>query len=1405
MNGRRRSSWLRPLGWGVVVGLLFLSAGDRGATAPPPGIGIDPFDVLDLQIKNNVLIVLDTSGSMKWPADIDNYSLGGDDPASRLFQAKAAIRAVVNANQTRMNFGLATYNVLDNQKTLNQNQDFEGDGDTDGPFVYVSADGQAAPFHGLHTSIAEGASAACNAVDGFFCGIDNDFADYDGANSGDVFRSFMNRGGGANPVNIAYDDPYPAGCTSIVGPTPVPLPPPAPPTPGSQLSPVDVSVPATMRCRYYMQSRLLRNNQRYTWNRATGTPSLRLVTTAAIPGGCPVPPAGLLGYNAAPPICFQHQDGVGGPIATYYYSSSIFQLQAGNACGGGAAINNVSPCSGNNAPAIGLRMDPELPVSTTGTLPDLAGAFTVANFLNGDNPVVRGLRADQSTPLGGTLNFVRTAAPVPVFPPNTPPAGDPRQKNFVILLTDGDDTCEGGNNDQNAVAAAVDAQALYGQGGYNPVTNATADPQHRAETFVVAFATAVNVGRANIIAQGGSGAFITAGGPVTQPTGSPANAGCNRPGVTCRNAFTAQTTQQLINVLNQALAISVSGGEFSTVQSVFDGVFEFEPVADVLNPDPLIRYPTAVNAIYRTTFTMPGFQGEVAAFGNTLFWQAGQKLMARLQNDLVGVTATPPGAEITFAGLHGGLVAGPARPGPNAKIDRRIFTTVTNGVAPTEVMLWPPQTTVAPPDYTTPGILDDILGIGPGSGPPPLLQVQLSAAPLRACVGTNLPPQCVPPPAGTATAAQILAASRREAREMILAFVAGAIPRPDVNGDPQRDPVSRQIQYRRRAWLLSETTLGVSALVTPPFQDPPAVHTSEYLLYRDGPRIASGPLAGQAPLTCPASGGPCLLEGFGLRNPDNDGREVPPTVRPTLKPVMSVVYVPANDMLHAFRAGPCPASGVPAALCTPPANGGSIPPAPPNGPVETGGEELWGFVPYDLLPKLRRRLETQSRDDHTFMLGNSLRFGEVFVPSSTPFTIEGRPYTGRWRRILVVGRGLGAQTTVDTTTPKPAMGGAFGKYYTVLDITAPGPFTQGSLDMQLPDVLWNRGNPDFRALNDPTPNGTPADATAYATMGQTWSVPSLSRVEPSFNGREYVLSMGSGYPEVPSEGSTFYTLDPLTGEVLATADVGDGVPVFNPEFENAIVAGPVVYTPELFVSGSRPHPAGVATLGTYVGDIHGRMWKFAPANPGTPIAFGDFGRTQPVGVAGAMFNLNTPTSPGLAAVFISTGHDARVPETGPPFQLWGLDDTGSVPAPARPGFPKNLPPRFRGTIQPVTTINFAGQAAFFAATRFNPAITQCVSSFDTVVFGINVVTGGAAYDLDPLTGGTNESVTFTNVKAVGMPRPPTAAGQELQALSQGVPGATGTLPTPTPPPIPPPTGTPTVSVRSLSFNSSVCR
>jgi hypothetical protein len=159
----------------------------------------------------------------------------------------------------------------------------------------------------------------------------------------------------------------------------------------------------------------------------------------------------------------------------------------------------------------------------------------------------------------------------------------------------------------------------------------------------------------------------------------------------------------------------------------------------------------------------------------------------------------------------------------------------------------------------------------------------------------------------TAAAAVRLARARMETRRIILAHAAGADLVKDGN-NALRHPTTFDIQFQRRAWLLAESTLAAPAVVTPPLQPPATNHAAEYTLYRDGPRDGSGDGAGG------------LENGFGLRNPDKDNTSVltqGPDSRTALKPVMSVVYHAANDMVHAFKA--------------------------------VDGEELWAFVPYDQL------------------------------------------------------------------------------------------------------------------------------------------------------------------------------------------------------------------------------------------------------------------------------------------------------------------------------------------------------------------------------------------------------------------------------------------------------------------------
>jgi hypothetical protein len=103
---RRYSPW-RTAALLVAGALIFALAGDRGFTAT--SLGIDPLEVLDLQVKPNVFVVLDTSGSMEDLTDNSASSYGGDHIRSKMWQAKQVLKSVFQANQDEASFMFGTY------------------------------------------------------------------------------------------------------------------------------------------------------------------------------------------------------------------------------------------------------------------------------------------------------------------------------------------------------------------------------------------------------------------------------------------------------------------------------------------------------------------------------------------------------------------------------------------------------------------------------------------------------------------------------------------------------------------------------------------------------------------------------------------------------------------------------------------------------------------------------------------------------------------------------------------------------------------------------------------------------------------------------------------------------------------------------------------------------------------------------------------------------------------------------------------------------------------------------------------------------------------------------------------------------------------------------------------------
>jgi hypothetical protein len=1048
-----------------------------------------------------------------------------------------------------------------------------------------------------------------------------------------------------------------------------------------------------------------------------------------------------------------------------------------NTCGGFESLVSLQPCTNNsqfNLVAPFLKLEVEIdPVTRQpiGYSEDTDGLITPAV-----EPTVQGIRAGGNTPIAEAIADVDSVFTTNLWPVISAYGGGngPFPKTFLIFLTDGDDTCEtpdGGNNlsaDELALRAAHRAQLLYQS---IDTSNAARTVASSITTFVIAFGGGASADRSNWIAWGGSGMVrptFNEGGSIglrwaNIPTQADRDA-CT----TCRDAFVAQNASALSDALRIAIDQGQTVGVFSDQQSVTETIFELAYLApqpvdpdDAVGPlSPSNRYNLTLPVLLQSTFDMPDFSGHLKAFrrggvSTVEQWDAAVKLNARLT---AGMAAT----QWSFDELRGGGATTDVSIGTStAKIKRRVYSSPRNGVFdidvndvlatppvnPGRVTIWPPEPTVDPVPVTgtyPAGILDDAMGIGTGSTP--LLDfaaLQLQFAACTASVPANLPADC------TAASGR----ARKEARQIILASMAGA----DVvtlGGLAVRRASDKALMYRQKAWSLGESTLAAPAVASPPSAALPDKHQAEYRLFIDGPRDATTGVAINA-----------TAKGFGMRNPDDDGTTAGAgaDTRMDLKPVMSVVYHAANDMLHAFRAGPCRnASG--ASTCQ-------------DGSNETGGEELWGYVPYDVLHALKDRRVGQKRDPHTYMLASPVRLADIFLAgqfNDTNLQVSG---TGVWRTMIFFGRGIG------------------GKYVTALDVTFPGPFTKGSLQTSGPIVVWSRGNPDTQngRVGGPANNtvGGNNDLTLYADMGQTWSVPAIGNVVPENNTTlrklnsavdpiEFVAYMGSGFDVStacltgvgPCQGQRFYALDALTGDVIGSVNVGNRPGTNNP-FPNALVAGPAAFNAARLSNVDEDINVALdITDRVYFNDIHGRVHRLLTDAPNASIVFGDLNDTastvlHPLGTAPSLINSGNFVGDPKPHIYVESGHDNRLfpPDaanpTTPPFKLVGMMDednltdpssTDGVAGPARVLFSKPLPGNFRGSTQPTTV--FAGNGfarVFFAVTRFNPAGTltappppPCRSSFDSQVFALAGNTGNAAFDLN--ASGQDEFVQYTGEK-----------------------------------------------------------
>lgn len=218
------------------------------------------------------------------------------------------------------------------------------------------------------------------------------------------------------------------------------------------------------------------------------------------------------------------------------------------------------------------------------------------------------------------------------------------------------------------------------------------------------------------------------------------------------------------------------------------------------------------------------------------------------------------------------------------------------------------------------------------------------------------------------------------------------------------------------------------------------------------------------------------------------------------------------------------------------------------------GEELWGFIPYNLLRKLKNMYAVDAAN------GTRYYAHDIYV-DGTP-SVADVQINGAWRTVLVTGQGPGSGS---------ALAGGLN-YYWALDVTDP----------TNPLPLWEITHKDAQ---DPP----------RITMGETWSTPAIGKVNHNGTAR-WVAFMGSGYDNDPAAdiaGRRFYVVRIDTGAIIRNVSVanvntnsnlifsGDRNPYKYPDIMPAIVASPTA----IDTDGN-----GFVNF-VYVGDLDGRLYR----------------------------------------------------------------------------------------------------------------------------------------------------------------------------------------------------------------------
>jgi hypothetical protein len=278
------------------------------------------------------------------------------------------------------------------------------------------------------------------------------------------------------------------------------------------------------------------------------------------------------------------------------------------------------------------------------------------------------------------------------------------------------------------------------------------------------------------------------------------------------------------------------------------------------------------------------------------------------------------------------------------------------------------------------------------------------------------------------------------------------------------------------------------------------------------------------------------------------------------------------------------------------------------------GEELWGFIPFNLLPKLKNMYAVDQTTLERYFNRDTYVDGS---PVAADVYLD-----GAWKTILVCGQGPGSGSVA----------GGGKNFYFALDVTDP----------ENPLPLW--------------------ELTDVDTMGETWSVPVIGRVTKD-GGQKWVAFMGSGYDNNPDPGmdlgNVFYAVDLGTGQIFwthtaADADTSTSVANGNHNIPNAIPGSPALV--DIGQNGT--------TDRVYFGDLDGRLWKvdvsdgFADMDSWTAEAIYTDPDHFPIITKPAVW-MNSTVQTAAPRIYFGTGGDDACPGTSS-YAFIALIDQGAT-------------------------------------------------------------------------------------------------------------------------------------------------